>query len=82
LASRKGKQVERAVRVLLVAARLAQDVVAAACAMAERRTGRRPGDASIQISDERGRELGLAAVEQQAPPRGGKKHAGKGEGKE
>jgi len=35
------------VRVLLVAARLAQDVVAAARAMAERRTGRRPGDASI-----------------------------------
>jgi len=47
LASRKGKQVERAVRVLLVAARLAQDVVAAARAMAEHRTGRRPGDASI-----------------------------------
>ena len=45
MASRKGKQVERAVRVLLVAARLAQDVVAAARAMAERRTGKRLGDA-------------------------------------
>ena len=51
MASRKGKQVERDARVLLVAARLAQDsmsrAAAAAREVAERRAVRRLGDAFI-----------------------------------